>query len=1520
MIIINVNLGGEMLSNCAPTDDRPTGEVNGLCLDFNMKEMTAMQAAYWLGRQKGSAMEGLAAHLYAEFDGRDLNREALSMAVRALYAKHPMLRLAITAEGLQHILPLSACHQLTVEDIARYSKPEAEQFLHNKRERMSHQILDLNQSSPIEISVTLLANNEHRLHIDADMIACDAQSFRIVVEDLARLYLSAQETDLAMSEEPQITYFHYLDHQQADRYLAQRKASDKQWWQARLSSLPPEPPLPYLSHQDNEARPQTQRLAHQFTHQERVALEALAKEHHLTLTQLFLALFSQVIATGAREHHFRLNVPTFHRGIYDPQIEQAVGDFSNLLIFSAHVDKTQTLLSHCHQVANQLNLLLSHETYSGVQVMRDLSRLAGQVQRSPVVFTSGMDIDGGELFSQQVTDSLGRMNWVISQGAQVTLDAQIAPAYGGILANWDVRVDLLEQKVIEPMFAHYVALIRRLATFPQIVHQTLEQLDAALGQSESENIAATPLSNLQKSYLLGRSTQIALGGVAMHEFREYRGNLATETVRENLTRLVEQIPALRTHIDQDKLLQFVSPIIELNLKTFDFQHLSREKALLAVEPLREHYRHKMHDLSGSPWEVCVVQLPPEYASRINTIIFTSFDALIVDGRSHSIILATLLGQQEDGIQDLLAPRSSKRQGPAIDTAKRAQDERYWQEKLHRDCLPPALPWKQPLETIRTSRYARESLQIRRAELQQLTLLGAENGLFVNSLLTAVIVQVLACWTTENGMRIGFPVVIPQQDELAGNESTFVILEHEKSDASVLSQALDLQSDMLEALEHLDFSGVDVNRLLMNGSSPALALPVVITNGLSWQTLKETDDVALFSGVTQTPQMALDIRLTYDEQKNLIVSFDYAVDALETNVVCDILNALKTLLQQLSESQQGLLPSSSFLDLSHYRLNSDETHRDPSDFLSHIARQLFDETNEKTAIICGETTVSYAELGSKVACVMGQLNARGLQQGSVVAICLPRSVEHLVMTLACSLSGMVWVPIDASSPHDRLAYLLSNCNAELVVTQHGDVVASVAFSELLSPIASEAPLPSDEQLSCLSQSTQTAYYLYTSGTTGKPKCVVVNNQATSNVIGQTCREWSISSQDVIMSVTPYHHDMSVFDVFAAFSSGATLVLPGADGEKDALKWNQLIENHKVTIWVSVPAILEMLLSCTQGSQLQSLRLVAQGGDYIKPATIAQLRALESSIRLISLGGPTETTIWSIWHELTDADVSTIPYGRPLPGNRYFILDERQQHVPQGVVGRIYTVGVNLAQGYLENGELKQTDFVTIYDDRGEPVRAFRTGDQGYYRQDGNIIFASRVNGYVKVRGVRVSLPDIEKELLKHPLIANAVVVDYLDGNGDSALAALFTLNSDKPLTAQQLRQFAQQCLPQSHIPTHFMPMTILPLSANGKVDRKQCQARVAASLLPSESGTHAEREKGEVLKPTLLAQIEQIYRQVIATDEVFDDAQELALLSRGLLPSHLVSIASLLNQRFASQLSASQLVRCQSAQQVAALLA
>ncbi len=260
---------------------------------------------------------------------------------------------------------------------------------------------------------------------------------------------------------------------------------------------------------------------------------------------------------------------------------------------------------------------------------------------------------------------------------------------------------------------------------------------------------------------------------------------------------------------------------------------------------------------------------------------------------------------------------------------------------------------------------------------------------------------------------------------------------------------------------------------------------------------------------------------------------------------------------------------------------------------------------------------------------------------------------------------------------------------------------------------------------LSSSPEAAYYLYTSGTTGKPKCVVLSNRSTDNVIGSTNAEWEITSGDIFISASPLHHDMSVYEVFGCLTAGGTLVQPAEGEEKDAVRWNQLIDAHGVTIWSSVPTIFEMLLSCRQEPELANLRLINQGGDYLKPAVIAEVRRSNPAIRLSSIGGPTETTIWSIWHRICSEDTGNIPYGRPLPANRYFVLNEKGEHCPVGVVGRIHSSGVNTALGYLEDGELRQHDFVMIRDEHGEPVRAFRSGDRGRYRRDGLILFDSRV---------------------------------------------------------------------------------------------------------------------------------------------------------------------------------------------------
>ncbi|MEW4937405.1 acinetobactin non-ribosomal peptide synthetase subunit BasA, partial [Acinetobacter baumannii] len=363
--------------------------------------------------------------------------------------------------------------------------------------------------------------------------------------------------------------------------------------------------------------------------------------------------------------------------------------------------------------------------------------------------------------------------------------------------------------------------------------------------------------------------------------------------------------------------------------------------------------------------------------------------------------------------------------------------------------------------------------------------------------------------------------------------------------------------------------------------------------------------------------------------------------------------------------------------------------------------IFEQNTNRAALIFENRSISYAEVGTQVAKVMYALKMQDLATGSVVAICLRKSPEHIYTALACALTGIIWLPVDMDSPPSRLNYLLTNSRADVVVSDSFIAgVQTLNINEILSATTKYKPSFNAEI------NRRPAYYLYTSGSTGTPKCVVLNNQATENTLQQTISEWKITADDVIMAVTPFHHDMSVFDVFASMAVGATLVVPSFEQSKNAVVWADLVDRYKVTIWSSVPAIVDMLFSVAQKEQLQSLRLIAQGGDYIKPSLIAKLRQQLPNARLFSLGGPTETTIWSIWHEINEQDQEIIPYGKALENNRYFILDENLKPCQMGEVGTMYMAGLNLSNGYLLDGEINYKDFVDIQVSENETQTAFR----------------------------------------------------------------------------------------------------------------------------------------------------------------------------------------------------------------------
>ncbi|OCC01331.1 peptide synthetase [Labrys sp. WJW] len=1491
-----------------------------------------MQAAYWVGRQSAATMGGVTAHLYAEFDHRGAERKldvkVLRRAVQLLGERHAMLRLRVSADGLQAVDGDGPV--LEVDDFQALDEEALGQALATKREVKTNQRLPIHLGRVSDFSLSLLPGNRCRLHVDTDMIAIDPQSFRRLMEDLARLYEDGETREPAAA-----CYFDYLALMEADDVLAVRRERDRDWWRARLSQMPHAPALPRP--EEPQAGVRSHRLAAQLGPLERQALTETARRHHLTLSTLMLGLFAAVLGASTASRRFRLNVPMFHREPYMPGVDEMIGEFSNPLILPVELAAGESVEGLCQRIGTEMTLAISHAAYPGPSVMRDLSRLNGEMQLAPVVFTAGLDL-GGELFSERVTRVFGAMGFVISQGPQVALDAQVASAYGGILVNWDVRLDAIPEAWVKAMFEAYLACARHVAGAPEALSQPVEALLAVCLKSQPSATSHTgrsagleeprlmapvsaperALTPLQRAYLLGRGDQFPLGGVAMQEFREYRGALAIDQFKARLHALVSALPCLRNRIDTDSLTQRVSEEARLNLEEIDLRDLPSAKAWERIEAMREDYAHHRHDLSLPPWHMLVFHLPepqPGQTHPDSHVVFARFDALVVDGRSIATILRQLFGSVPLSTAAPLSSAESRRQPEA---AEREADAAYWAHKLEAVSEPPRLPWKRPLADIKASRYERRSMTVPRDDFVKLTKVGAARSLFRHSVLTAVILETLAHWAGEGGFCVGVPVALPTG--AMGNDSTFIAIDYRAGEGTFDDRAKQLQADTLEGLEHLAFSDIDINRLLINRHSGGPVLPVVVTNGLSWETLAEHSPVRLHGGLTQTPQVAMDIRMSLDEHKNLVLCIDHAREALDGEVVEAILAAMARAIAAVGRHGELVLPAGEVLDLGHYRHNDGPTSLAPAGFLARIAAHLFGGATAKDALICGERRISYAELGDQVARIAAALRQRGLRRGEVVAVCLPRSPEHVMVTLACSLMGLVWVPIDAGSPPDRIGYLLRNCRAALVVgPSPAPGIDTVSVETLLLAEASGDWQPAPEFLTDLSASEDAAYYLYTSGTTGKPKCVVVANRATWNVIDHTLQFWGIGAEDVFISVTPLHHDMSVFDIYGALCAGASLVMPAVGEEKDAIGWNRLVERHKVSVWCSVPAILEMLLACQRGEQLKSLRLIAQGGDYIKPTVIDQLRRTHPATRLISLGGPTETTIWSIWHEIGPDDIAVIPYGRPLPGVSYFVLDERGQHCPPHVVGRIHTAGVAAALGYLEDGRLSQNDFVSIAAEDGRQVRAFRTGDRGFYRPDGTLIFAGRINGYVKIRGVRVSLPDIENELAAHDSIKHVMVVDYPVGDaGELALAAIYVSEARSGPSVGELRSFARRRLPETHVPIRFLRIETLPLSANGKPDRKRARQILLGSDASEGGGSGAIRPVPA--SPSSSGRILDIYLSVLGKARQDGHDEGADFVSMGLLPSHLKAVAGRISGEFGVSLTPAHLLRCRNARQVEELLA
>jgi len=420
------------------------------CTPDDTFPLAPMQHAMWVGRHDNQPLGGVAGHLYVEFDGSAIDPDRLRDAATNLAVRHPMLRVQFLSDGTQRINPAMG-FPVTVHDLRGLADDVVEQRLVAVREAKSHQQLD---GQVLELTLSLLPGESSRLHVDLDMQAADAMSYRTLMADLAALYQGRQLPAL------RYTYREYRQE------IARRESgpqperdADRDWWAQRIPELPDPPALPSATRK-HLSRNSTRRWQW-LDPLTRDALSARARARGVTPAMTFAAAFAHTLACWSSTSRFLLNVPLFGREAVHPDVDSMVGDFTSSLLLDIDLTGTSTAASRAHAVQETMRSAAAHSSYPGLSVLRDLGRYRGTPVLAPVVFTSALGL--GELFCADVTETFGTPGWIISQGPQVSLDAQVTEFDGGVLVNWDVREDVFPPGVVDAMFAHHIDELLRLA-------------------------------------------------------------------------------------------------------------------------------------------------------------------------------------------------------------------------------------------------------------------------------------------------------------------------------------------------------------------------------------------------------------------------------------------------------------------------------------------------------------------------------------------------------------------------------------------------------------------------------------------------------------------------------------------------------------------------------------------------------------------------------------------------------------------------------------------------------------------------------------------------------------------------------------------------------------------------------------------------------------------------------------------------------------------------------------------------
>ncbi len=964
-------------------------------------------------------------------------------------------------------------------------------------------------------------------------------------------------------------------------------------------------------------------------------------------------------------------------------------------------------------------------------------------------------------------------------------------------------------------------------------------------------------------------------------------------------KVVERHAVLRTSFRWEGLtepLQEVHRDVGLPLEQQDWRDLPAPERERQLQAYLEADRRRGFDLGQAPlMRLALFRL----AEADYRLVWTSHHA-VLDGRSRPIVVREVFAYYEAYCEgrdvQLEEPRPYRDYIAWLGRQDLSRAEEFWRRALQGFAAPTPLVVANPPRQLSDDEkgHGLQEIRLSAATTSALRSLARQHDLTLNTLVQGAWALLLSRYSGEEDVVFGATRAC-RRSGVEGAESmvgllinTLPVRVRLSPEMLLLPWLKELRAAqvLLRAYEHSPLVKVQEWSDVPRGT-PLFDSILVFENyqfntllraqGGDWQNRS-------FRILTQTNYP---LTLTAYAGSELLLGIDYDRRYFDDSAITRMLAHLATLLEGVAANPDQRLSTLPLLtEAERHELLVEWSETDANYPRDKCIHELFEAQVERTpeavAVEFGGQRLTYGELNRRANQLAHHLRGLGVGPEVLVGLCVERSLEMVVGLLGILKAGGAYVPLDPAYPRQRLAFMLEDTAARVVLTQESlaEGLPEAGFER----VRLDADWPQIERESgenLLGQVTpeNLAYVIYTSGSTGTPKGVSIRHRSVVRLVRETDYA-TFGPEEVFLQFAPISFDASTFEVWGALLNGARLAVmpPGLPSLEEL---GAALKRYEVsTLWLTAGLFHQMVE--TQMESLRGVRQLLAGGDVLSVPHVEKVLRELPGCRLINGYGPTENTTFTCCHTVKRGEPlgASVPIGRPIANTRVFILDRNRQPVPIGVPGELYIGGDGVARDYFRRPELTAEKFVpSPFGGDGEK-RLYGTGDRARYRADGTIEFLGRIDDQVKIRGFRIEPGEVEAVLAEHPAVREAVVVVRQDAPGNKRLAAYLVFEGEREPSLRELRSFLKQKLPEYMVPSAFVTMEALPLTPSGKLDRR---------ALPVSEQTRPELDEKLVAPRTPVEEVlARIWAQVLGVGRVGIHDNFFELGGHSLLATQVIS--------------------------------